>query len=275
VYAGTSAKEVLALRAVLLCLLPLVILPATARAATVRVEPYVEPPYTGEFGCSRYMSCPPDMVVFAAAAGETNRVTITEEWVGPGESRFAVRDEGATVQADTGCAQIDPHAVACNAGAMGRALLDDGDDQIVAGVVGVVSGGAGNDSLKVLQVGNMRGEDGEDVLVGPRGEGGPGDDVLTVVGGFGGSGDDVLRCFPTDRWCYFDGGPGADVLTGGTGYDRLFGRAGDDILRGGAEFDTLKGGQGRDRLVGGADGDHLHGDSGADRLVSREDRSAG
>jgi Ca2+-binding RTX toxin-like protein len=84
-----------------------------------------------------------------------------------------------------------------------------------------------------------------------------------------------MRCFPTDHSCYFDGGPGADVLRGGTGLDSLFGGRGNDVLRGGAEFDTLKGGQGRDRLVGGADGDHLHGDSGADRLVSREDRSAG
>jgi Ca2+-binding RTX toxin-like protein len=255
----------------------LLALPATAGAATVSVEPFAEPPDIHPFGsCGRYMTCPPDMVVFNGASGENNQLAITVEGSTYRRSRFVLRDQGAPLQAGQGCEQLDPQAAACTAGAVGPVRLGDGDDRFVGSVVGtaaVVSGGDGDDMLN-SDFGDMKGDAGADVLTGFGGSGGAGDDVLTVGSGFGDSGDDVLRCVP-EGFCHLDGGRGDDRLMGTANLDRLFGRRGDDVLRGGADFDTLRGGRGDDRLVGGAGGDHLHGESGADRLVSRENRSAG
>jgi RTX calcium-binding nonapeptide repeat (4 copies) len=258
----------------------LLALPATAGATTVSVEPYAEPPGTDGFGsCSRYMQCPPDMVVATAAPAENNHVVVASEGSVPVEGgtrpryRFIVTDR-AGVQAGAGCAQLYFQAAACTAGAFGPVQLGDGDDWFASGVGGgFADGGDGQDVLQ--HDGHMTGGDGDDVIVGREGAGGGGDDVLTVQSGVGDSGDDVMRCFPRNQACHLDGGPGDDLLTGGTSLDRLFGRRGADVLRGGADFDTLRGGRGDDRLAGGAGGDHLHGDAGADRLVSREDRSAG
>jgi Ca2+-binding RTX toxin-like protein len=265
-------------RSLVLSLLMLAALPATAAAGTVSVEPFAEPPDIDSFGsCGRYMTCPPDMVVFTAASGESNQLAITEESLSFRRARFVFRDQGAPVQAGQGCEQLDPQAAACTAGAVGPVQLGDADDRFVSSVGGsavVVSGGDGDDMLSA-EFADMNGDAGGDVLIGRGGSGGAGDDVLSVVSGVGEAGDDVLRCTPPDAWCSLDGGPGDDRMTGGDGLDHLLGGRGDDRLRGRGEFDTLRGGLGRDRLVGGADGDHLHGDAGADRLVSRENRSAG
>jgi Ca2+-binding RTX toxin-like protein len=265
----------LALRAVVLSVLVLVALPGTAGAATASVEPFVESPSVDPFGsCSRYMMCPPDMVVFTAEAGEGNQLVVTVE---PGtypRSRFVLRDQSVPVQAGAGCAQLDPNTVACDAGALGPVQLGDADDWFASGVGGGdLFGGDGHDVLQ-RRFGPMAGGEGNDVLIGDQGAGGGGDDVLAVRSGSGDAGDDELRCFPPG-WCHLDGGAGDDLLTSGTSRDRLFGRRGDDVLRGGAGVDTLGGGPGDDRLVGGAGRDDLRGDSGTDRLVSREDRSAG
>jgi hypothetical protein len=266
------------MRALVLALLLLVAVPTAAGAATVRVEPYVEPPLPpGDDGfgsCSRYMQCPADMLVFTAAAGEVNQVTITAEIADFRRSRIVVREAVVPVQAGPGCERVDDRTAACVAGAIGPVYLGDGDDRIDS-PDGDVYGGEGADILSARFGGGVKGDDGDDVLIGIRGEGGRGDDLLAVTIGLGGAGDDILRCFPPDAWCHLDGGFGDDVLTGGTGLDQLLGRRGNDVMHGGANFDGLVGGPGDDRLVGGAGGDHLEGDSGADRLVSREDRSAG
>jgi RTX calcium-binding nonapeptide repeat (4 copies) len=268
------------LRALVPALLLLLAAPAAASAATVSVEPYVEPPPPpGDDGfgsCGRYMQCPADMLVFTAAAGEVNQVTITTEIVGFRRSRIVVREEVVPVQAGPGCERLDDRTAACVAGIIGPVHLGDGDDRIDS-PHGDVYGDEGADILSMHfgGGGGAKGGDGDDVLIGIRGEGGRGDDLLVVTLGWGDADDDILRCFPTDALCQFDGGLGDDVLTGGTGVDRLRGRRGNDVMRGGADFDTLEGGLGGDRLVGGAGGDHLKGGSGADRLVSREDRSAG
>ena len=268
-------------RTALFALLLLLAVPAAAGAATVSVAPYVEPPLPpGDDGfgsCSRYAQCPADMLVFSAAAGEANQVTITlEAAAGFRQLRIVVRDEGFphTVQAGPGCERLDDRTAACVAGAIGPVYLGDGDDRITLPQVRFTAA-RGADILSVRFGGSVKGDDGDDVLVGSQGDGGPGADLLAVTSGVGGAGDDILRCFPPNMWCHLDGGLGDDVLTGGAGLDRLLGREGNDVMQGGANFDTLAGGLGDDRLVGGAGGDHLDGDSGADRLVSREDRSAG
>jgi RTX calcium-binding nonapeptide repeat (4 copies) len=249
--------------AVVLIVVLTLAVPAAAGAATVSVAPYVEPPGTDPFGsCSRYMMCPPDMIVVAGGPNENNAVVITAEGSVPAEggarprSRFIVRDRIAQVQAGPGCSQIDFQAVSCTAGAVGPVRLGDGDDWFASALGATdVHGGAGQDVLQDMG-GHLTGGAGDDVIVGGDGTGGGGHDVLTVSSGAGGSGDDVLRCFPRAAPCNLDGGPGDDLLTGGTSVDRIFGRGGDD------------------RLVGGADGDRLHGGAGADALISREDRSA-
>jgi RTX calcium-binding nonapeptide repeat (4 copies) len=264
------------LPALVLIVVLLLTLPATAGAAIVSVEPFVEPPDTDPFGsCSRYMQCPPDMVVVTAAPAENNHVVVAMESSAPGQRYRLIVTDRAGVQAGAGCAQLDFQAAACTAGAVGPVKLGDGDDWFASNFGGGdADGGDGQDVLQ-YSGGRMTGGDGDDVIVGRQGAGGGGDDVMTVQSGVGDSGDDVLRCFPRNQPCQLDGGPGDDLLTGGTSLDRLLGRAGADILRGGADFDTLQGGRGDDRLAGGAGGDHLNGEAGADRLVSREDRPAG
>ena len=88
------------------------------------------------------------------------------------------------------------------------------------------------------------------------------------------------------------GGSGADVLVGGFGDDRLYGRLGNDVLRGGFGDDRLWGGAGddyltdvevdgeflleggNDRLYGGGGKDTLYGYSGNDYLSGGVDRKA-
>ena len=244
--------------AFLLSLLILVALPATAGAATVSVEPFAEPPDIDPFGsCGRYMTCPPDMVVVTAAPAENNHVVIAKENSAPVEGstgqryRFIVTDR-AGVQAGPGCAQLDFQAAACTAGAIGPVRLGDGDDWFASGFgAGDVHGGDGQDVLQQID-GRMIGGAGDDVIVGRRGAGGAGDDVLMVQLGAGGSGNDTLKCFPRGQPCRLDGGRGDDLLTGGTGVDRLFGRRGADVLRAGLGEDRVDCGAGhRDRAVAG------------------------
>ena len=94
------------MRALVLIPVLLLALPGAARAATASVEPFVESPDVDPFGsCSRFMMCPPDMLVFTAAAGEANQLTITEDAAGFPRIRFVARDLAAPVQAGTGCEQ--------------------------------------------------------------------------------------------------------------------------------------------------------------------------
>jgi RTX calcium-binding nonapeptide repeat (4 copies) len=264
--------------------------PAAASAATVSVEPFR---WDRSFGsCGRYMNCPANMVVFTAASGEINRVSITETVVGFEQTRFIVRDytEGPVV-AGAGCERVVDEspfaaAVVCTAEALGPQQLGDGDDRITS-PGGLVSGGDGDDVMMV-NFGVADGGGGDDVVLAPRGTGGEGGDVLIGTWGVGGSGDDLvmgsgrggpgddtMRCLPQDVSCSLVGGPGHDVVTGGTHSDRLFGEGGHDLLDGGVRHDELDGGPGNDRVIGGRGRDTLEGGAGADKLEAREDPSAG
>ena len=144
-----------ALRALVFALLLLVAVPAAAGASTVSVEPFREPPDTDPFGsCGRYMRCPADMVVFTAASGETNHVSIGEAVVGPGQHRVLVRDLFSPVVAfsslvvGAGCERVDAYAAACAGGAIGPLQLGDGDDRVTA-ERGWAEGGDGDDVMTV------------------------------------------------------------------------------------------------------------------------------
>ncbi|MCA1679983.1 MAG: hypothetical protein LC777_14090 [Actinobacteria bacterium] len=261
--------------------------PATASAALVRVVPYVEPPLPpGNYGCGKYMNCPEDMMVFTAAPGEANdlSIVITADVDAPGRparSRYLVRDRHFTpMQAGAGCERVEQYAVACTAETLGPVELGDLGDRITSPMGGgdTVSGGAGDDVLDVAGVGEANGGKGDDVVIARNGNGGLGDDVLLAGdggGGEGGPGNDVLRCFQFA--CNLNGGAGNDQLIGidGPGMDTLSGGGGRDFLSGRGGNDDLFGGPGNDRLRGGAGKDVLRGGAGDDTLESRELRSLG
>ena len=194
------------MRPLLLALVILIALPAVAGAATVRVDAYQEPAgIEPESSCSRYMMCPPATLVFTAAAGEVNDVTITREGI-----LYTVRDSGAPVDAASGCQRVDAQTVTCNAEVVGSVALGDGDDRITS-VAGGVAGGDGND-------------------------------VMSAGGGDGGGGDDIVTC-ATAGGCNLSGGPGLDRVTGGPGHDAINGGPGgpgdDDVLDGGDGVDLV------------------------------------
>ena len=112
-------------------------------------------------------------------------------------------------------------------------------------------------------------------LTGTQGD----DDLIT-----GGTGDD--RVFGEGGADTIHGQEGDDTLDGGVGDDVIFGDEGDDVIHGGEGGDHLEGGAGADALAGnlgddvlmaGEGGDSLQGGEGADKLVggAGEDRLEG
>jgi Ca2+-binding RTX toxin-like protein len=107
---------------------------------------------------------------------------------------------------------------------------------------GADDGEAGEADEVDASVENVRGGDGDDILVGTSASnaffGGPGNDTIT-----GGDGDDSMY-----------GGDGNDQLYGEEGGDLLYGEDGDDLLVGGNGDDLLDGWPGANQLEAG-DGD--------------------
>ena len=162
----------------------LLALPASAHAADVSVQE------------------PPRKIRFTAAAGETNRLTVTRS---AAEVTFV--DLGAPLTAGTGCTSVSASEVRCAV----PPVADPTQPYRVD-----VDGGDGDDELTAAGTGievKLDGADGNDVLTGGEG-------IETLWGGLG---DDRL-----------DGGAGADDLDGGEGNDVLLGRdsIADDIVCG-------------------------------------------
>lgn len=177
--------------------------------------------------------------------------------------------------------------------------LGPGDD-LSRGAAGsdVQSGGDGDDTLDSSSGEGALASEAEDML------GGPGDDTFVIEAGgaqirsllvadSAGTdriaaetaltidlGEDGLQTIAANTSLVvagelenFDGGPGADRVTGGDeenlldgggGNDRLSGGDGDDVLRGGGGDDSLDGGEGDDVLDGGQRSDVLTGGDGSD-----------
>jgi hypothetical protein len=72
----------------------------------------------------------------------------------------------------------------------------------------------------------------------------------------GGQGDDVLVA-PRHAESDLEGGPGADVIRGGSASDFIDGGFGDDVITGGGGADEIWAGRGRDVLSGGRGGDWI------------------
>jgi Ca2+-binding RTX toxin-like protein len=149
-----------------------------------------------------------------------------------------------------------------------------------------LAGGAGNDVVNGLFGSDrLSGGAGDDHLVsGPASrwsypdtdvdrliDGGAGIDLATIsrLGSSAGTSFSIARANVV-QWVgatelrgierlYFEGGSGADRVTGGGLVDRLLGGAGDDRLDGGEGGDHLEGEHGVDALLGGAGDDYLVG----------------
>jgi Ca2+-binding RTX toxin-like protein len=95
-------------------------------------------------------------------------------------------------------------------------------------------------------------------------------DSLGVRNIIGGKGDDYIDLSYWDT-CYISGGPGNDVLIGGSETDwywgdgdGLYGGEGNDFIYGRGGMDHLVGGPGNDFLDGGRDADEIEGGAGYD-----------
>ena len=155
------------------------------------------------------------MVVFLAAPGEVNHVTVS------GDDPVTIYDAGAPIHAEEGCVAVSEHEVTCVRGAFSVRLRDGDDSVSFAALVGEApwsfalsaSGGPGDDYLV--------GGPWADVLHGQEG-----DDLIEGLGGW-----DFIRFSAFGD--LLEGGPGDDVLRGGRGPDTLVGNAGADRMTGG------------------------------------------
>lgn len=94
-----------------------------------------------------------------------------------------------------------------------------------------------------------------------------GDTLVSIEHIIGTQENDVIR--GENSSYLFEAGDGDDLLTSGSGSDRLYGGAGDDTISSGSGVDLLYGGEGDDRLsTVGPGSDELYGESGNDQLTS-------
>ncbi|WP_405818957.1 calcium-binding protein [Streptomyces sp. NBC_01390] len=229
---------------------------------------------------------------YTAAAGQTNKPTVTESYANATDITFVV-DDVVPISVGRGCvypSATDHTKVACTVVTVDSQspyqilLMDlrDGNDvvdftnktdqayytnAIVLGAgkdkltdrgsvdANYVDGGAGDDTIAAGPVSIVRGGDGNDTItsVGDIAEGGKGNDVIR-----GGAGDQILR-----------GDDGNDTIYGGSGTDNLYGGKGNDVLYGNAGVDYIWGNSGNDKLYGGAGNDVLSGGAGTN--VVRQD----
>jgi serralysin len=230
-----------------------------------------------------------DIVAFTAGSGRENHLRITQSYEFIGDT-YVVHyrlEDGPPITPGPGCSRPGGEAdtvVICDLHESGdfspHMIVDLGDRgdsiDIRAGEENVVHGGPGDDVLSsgIFGAEDLFGDDGNDVLVGPRAHGGPGNDVVYARGSASGDdGNDTM--IGSDRGQTLDGGRGNDLLLGNGGRDFLYGNSGDDELRGGIGDDYLSGGYGRDSLYGnsgndtlrgGPDRDYLSGGTGTNRL---------
>ncbi|GAA4573597.1 calcium-binding protein [Planotetraspora kaengkrachanensis] len=220
---------------------------------------------------------------YTAAAGQTNKVTVTESFTSGYTDIVYVIDDVVPIQAGAGCgypASTDHTRVSCKVATLDsqdpystmKMDLRDGDDTVAfrnnTGQVyyfNLIYLGTGRDRLTDtgrVDGNNVWGQAGNDtVTVGEASMvfAGDGNDTVHAVGNYtrveGGKGNDVIR-----------GGAGGQVLYGTDGNDRIYGGKGNDLLYGGKGDDILYGNSGNDKLYGNSGVDRLYGGPGEDGL---------
>ncbi|MGY1499460.1 calcium-binding protein [Streptomyces sp. QTS52] len=229
---------------------------------------------------------------YTAAAGQTNKATVTESKANATDITFVV-DDVVPISAGHGCvypSAADHTKVACTVVTeetqspyqIMRMYLGDGNDVVdftnksnetyftTAFILGAgkdkltgrgniagnfVDGGAGDDTISAGNSLLAAGGDGNDTLTSSNGtaQGGKGNDVIR-----GTAGAEDLR-----------GDDGNDTIYGGAGNDHISGDKGNDVLYGNAGVDYIWGNSGNDKLYGGAGRDVLSGGPGTN--VVRQD----
>ncbi|WP_097870728.1 calcium-binding protein [Streptomyces sp. rh34] len=203
-------------------------------------------------------------ITFTAGAGQANDLHVVPMDRGDGVRRIGFRDAVPLVPGDH-CAYLTPGDetyVVCELPTDSSrpdridVFLGDGDDEIATSDPGVatVSGGSGDDMLHAHTAHTVRGDAGNDMVMGRVVlDGGDGMDHLMAVDGdqrlWGGRGDDMIEAYEGDDLVY--GGPGDDHVMGGDGDDILLGGSGDDMVHGEGGDDLVVGGPGKDTVDGG------------------------
>jgi Ca2+-binding RTX toxin-like protein len=223
-------------------------------------------------------------LIYGAAAGEANRLTLSQGTPAGAVPRIVVRDSGASVAAGDGCTATGPGEAVCRMpvgdfdNAITAALGDRADivdARAVRSANALLEGGAGPDELtgsrsrvNALFGDTIAGQPqgAADLLVGGRRNdfllGGPRDDTLDGRGGRDEASyrDERSRVFASLALGRAEAPAHTDVLTaieslgGGDGGDTLIGNAKANTLTGEGGKDELRGRAGRDRLVGGGGG---------------------
>jgi Ca2+-binding RTX toxin-like protein len=246
-------------------------------------------------------------LVYEAAPGEANGVTVSGEATGGDTTALIVRDL-AGVQPGPGCERPDPADAAhvrCpvpggSTAESFQARLGDGNDSLVllptaVALVGNVDGGAGND--RIVSSGTMTGGPGNDRLRGGDigdlfDEGDPGNGSDTIIGGGGAdhlSYEGRRRSVDVDLQGDRDDGErgerdrvagDVEALTGGRGEDRLTGNGRDNTLSGMQGADVFIAGRGDDEVYAhgaagprGRTADILSGGPGDDVLTGSNGRN--
>lgn len=242
-------------------------------------------------------------ILYTAAPGQTNKVTVTASMSEGSEEVTYVIDDAVAISAGEGCSYpdgADRTKVSCTVATLEtqdpyatlKLALGDGDDAVAyanntdqAYYFTSADLGEGKDTWTHtggVDGNSVRGRAGDDDLaVGEAGVvgGGDGDDTLHAAGGSiaqGGNDDDTIHSDGDDS--SVDGGAGDDVIQGGAERQNLSGGDGDDTVRGGAGDDFMYGGKGNDVLYGNSGNDTIYGNSGNDELyggAGRDTLSAG
>ncbi|GAA4599040.1 hypothetical protein GCM10023194_78020 [Planotetraspora phitsanulokensis] len=211
---------------------------------------------------------------YTAAAGQTNKVTVTESFTSGYTDIVYVIDDVVPIQAGTGCGyptSADRTQVSCKVATLDsqdpystmKMDLRDGNDTVAlrntTGQVyyfNMIYLGTGKDRLTVtgrVDGNQVWGQAGDDTIA--AGE-------ASMV--FAGDGNDTV--YASGNYTRVEGGKGNDVLRGGTGGQILYGNDGNDRIYGGIGNDLLYGGKGNDLVYGNSGNDKLYGNSGNDRL---------
>ncbi|MEU2437520.1 calcium-binding protein [Streptomyces rubradiris] len=210
-------------------------------------------------------------IVFTAAPEQANDLHVFPMDLGAGVRQVGFRDAVPLAPGDH-CAYLDPadHTfVVCElpTGSPRPDRIDiflgDRDDTIATSdpAVATVRGGPGDDELHAHTAHTVRGDAGDDMVMGRAVlDGGDGTDHLMGDDGdqrlWGGRGNDMIEAYGGADTVYAGpgddhamGGDGRDIVLGGPGDDTLSGEGGDDLVSGGPGKDTVDGGPGRDVVL--------------------------
>ncbi|WP_376878334.1 calcium-binding protein [Albirhodobacter sp. R86504] len=242
-----------------------------------------------------------ETVLFYIVKGETSELSINlgSEYGNDPEITYDVISKGTYKAYDTdptSNTQVDLDAdgafkisglsehsivrVTIHTAALSRELPDDDGNPLLVDEH-VKLGGAGNDLL-FGHTGDdfMDGREGNDSLHMDSGndtlDGGAHNDWLIITGTTGAT-VDLTRTSAQNTGYGFDVIRNIENISGGSGFDKLYGTNGSNVLQGNNGNDSLYGGGGNDRLVGGNGDDLLVGQLGNDTLFggSGNDRLMG